>query len=69
MHQNINKSIGWAIKAVSELPFFLPMRLISEFFLSSVKIQTCQDQASSKNVATLQRNKLAPHQTQNGGSN
>ena len=32
VHQNINKSIGWAIKAVSKLPFLLPMRLISEFF-------------------------------------
>ena len=69
MHQNINKRNSRAIKTVCELPFYLPMSLISGFFLSSVKIQTSQDQTLSKNVATLPRNKLALNQTQNGEPN
>ena len=68
MHQNISKQRGRAIK--TELPFCLPMRLILGFFLSSVKIQTCQDQTFSKKTVTIrQRNKLALYQTQNGGPN
>ena len=45
--QNINKWKGRAIRTVCELPFYLPMWLMSRFFLSSVKIQTCQVQVLS----------------------
>ena len=39
-----NKRKGRAIKTVSELPFFFLCNSYQAFFLSSVKIQTCQDQ-------------------------
>ena len=37
-----------AIKTVCELPFYLAMWLILAFFLSYLKMQTCQDQTLSK---------------------
>ena len=40
---NINKQKDRAIKNVCEMAFCFPMQLMSDFFLSSVKIQTCQD--------------------------
>ena len=52
-----------------ELPFSLPMWLISGLLLHCVKIQTCQNQTLQKNVATLQRKKLGFYQIQSGGPN
>ena len=54
------------VKTDHELKFYFPMWLISGFFLSSVKIQTCLGQTLLKIIATRQRNKLALYQTQHG---
>ena len=40
-------------KTICELPFYLPMWLILGLFLSSVKIQTIQDQTLSKEMLQL----------------
>ena len=54
------------MKTVCELPFYLATSLTSGFFLSSAKIMPGSNFVK-KNVATFQSNKLALHQTQNGG--
>ena len=48
-----------AIKTVCELPFYLSMSLILGFFLSSVKIQTCQDQTFTKNCCSSSKKEIS----------
>ena len=51
-------------KTVCKLSYYLSLWLISGFFLSSVMIQTCQDQTSSKSS----KKQISTISTQNGGS-
>ena len=65
MDQNINKRKGRVIKTVCEIPFYFSMWLISGFFLSFVKIPTCQDQnfwkkccnSSKKQISSISNTK------------
>ena len=57
--QNINKRNQRAIKTVSELPFHLPTWLTSGFFISSVKIQTCQDQKFSNKCCNSSKKQIS----------
>ena len=59
VHGNINKRNSCAIKTVCELPSYLPMWLISWFFLSSVEIQTCQDQTLSEKCCKSSKKQIS----------
>ena len=67
VHQNINKRNSCGIKTVCELPFYLPMLLLSFFFLplsryKHARIKLCQKCCSSskKQISTAQNG--APNQ-------
>ena len=54
VQQNIKKQKSRAVEIVCESPFYLPMWLISGFFLFSVKMQTCQAKSDcAKNVCNF----------------